>query len=95
MRNDYGRRELKIGDVAAAVHCSRSHLEKSFRAANGTSPADALREIRMSHVCDLLRRTGMPVERIAALCGFAPLHLMTAFRKRYGATMSQFRRNRQ
>ena len=94
MRNNYGWRELRIGDVAAALHCSRSHLEKSFRAANGTSPADALREIRLAHVCDLLRSTGKPIDRIAALCGFAPLHLMTAFRRRYGVTMGAFRRNR-
>ncbi len=93
MRHNYGWRELRIDDVASAVHCSRSHLEKSFRAANGTSPADALREIRLTHVCDLLRRTGKPIDRIAALCGFAPLHLMTAFRKRYGVTMGAFRRN--
>ena len=94
MRNNYGWRELRIGDVAAALHCSRSHLEKSFRAANGTSPADALREIRLAHVCDLLRSTDKPIDRIAALCGFAPLHLMTAFRRRYGVTMGAFRRNR-
>ena len=35
-----------------------------------------------------------PIDRIAALCGFAPLHLMTAFRRRYGVTMGAFRRNR-
>ena len=54
----------------------------------------SLREIRLAHVCDLLRSTGKPIDRIAALCGFAPLHLMTAFRRRYGVTRGAFRRNR-
>ena len=94
MRRNYAWRELRMDHVAAAAGCSRSHLEKGFRAANGTSPADALREIRLSHVCELLRRTDKPLDGIAALCGFSPLHCKKSFRKRYGVTMGAFRRNR-
>lgn len=92
MRRNIAWRDLRVDHLAAAANCSRSHLEKSFRIANGTSPADALREIRLSSVCELLRRTDKPLDRIAALCGFAPLHLKKAFRKRYGMTMGEFRR---
>ena len=92
MRRNIAWRDLRVDHLAAAANCSRSHLEKSFRIANGTSPADALREIRLSRVCELLRRTDKPLDRIAALCGFAPLHLKKAFRKRYGMTMGEFRR---
>ena len=92
MRRNIAWHDLRVDHLAAAANCSRSHLEKSFRIANGTSPADALREIRLTRVCELLRRTDKPLDRIAALCGFAPLHLKKAFRKRYGMTMGEFRR---
>lgn len=92
MRRNIAWRDLRVDHLAAAANCSRSHLEKSFRIANGTSPADALREIRLARVCELLRRTDKPLDRVAVLCGFAPLHLKKAFRKRYGMTMGEFRR---
>ena len=92
MRRNIAWRDLRVDHLAAAANCSRSHLEKSFRIANGTSPADALREIRLARVCELLRRTDKPLDHVAVLCGFAPLHLKKAFRKRYGMTMGEFRR---
>ena len=72
---------------------SAGHLARLFRQQRGVSFTDYLRELRMQKAADLLRRTLLPVYRIAAGVGYEdPSRFAAHFRRRFGQTPRAFRR---
>ena len=92
------REKAAVGDVpvpavARAAGCSRSYLDKSFRAKIGMSVREAMLKMRLDSVKELLSTTNRSMTEIVQDCGFArSSHLAFLFKKATGKTMLQWRR---
>jgi AraC family transcriptional regulator, carnitine catabolism transcriptional activator len=76
---------LSMDEIAAAAGYSRRHLERLFRLAVGTAPADFYRGLRLDHGRNLLSTTNMTLQEIALSCGFGSVaHFSKSFRARFG-----------
>jgi AraC family transcriptional regulator len=85
-------RRIGVGELAAAVSVSRSHLSRVFRRGLGLGAATALERVRFSHAETLLARTDLTVDTIAHQCGFADLsHFSHRFTAHYGLPPSDYR----
>lgn len=84
---------IGVPHIASELGVSQRLLEKNYRAVTGRTVAADLRNERIAHVKDLLRKTNTPIDTIAPLCGFrSPLYLKNLFKRTTGKTMSEFRR---
>ncbi len=84
---------VSVPDVARAAGCSRSYLDKHFRADLGTTVREAVLRERLDRVKALLATTNRSMTEIASDCGFArDSHLAALFRKATGTTMRDWRR---
>ncbi|WP_371526667.1 helix-turn-helix domain-containing protein [Streptomyces sp. NBC_01283] len=84
---------LTVPDIATHAGTSISSLTRRFRAHTGLSPLQYLLRARLQEAQRLLRATDTPVERIAALTGFASsAALRHHFRALTGTTPSACRR---
>ena len=82
-----------VADVAHAAGCSRSYLDKHFRADLGMTVREAVLRMRLERVKTLLSSSNRSMTEIAADCGFArDSHLSRLFRKETGLTMRDWRR---
>lgn len=94
MRLNFARR-INIADVAAALNVSRRTLEKRFAEVRGEGVADALRRLRLDCARRLVCETGKTLQEIAYECGFvSSKHLMTLFKRTYGMSMGEWRREK-
>ena len=86
---------IGIADIAAALGCSRRTVETHYRAMYGQSLGEAILARRFAEVERLLASPDQALEPIANLCGWkSPAHLMRSFKRRYGMTMSKWRKVR-
>lgn len=84
---------IGIADIAAALGCSRRTVETHYRAIYGQSLGEAILARRFAEVERLLASPDQALEPIANLCGWkSPAHLMRSFKRRYGMTMSKWRK---
>lgn len=84
-----------IDDVAAHVGLSPDRLRHVFKAQTGTSLVTYLNEVRIDHARTLLTQTGLPLKRIATLCGFRDeYYFSTVFRRLSGLPPGRFRESR-
>lgn len=87
---------ISVPAVAAAVRVSRRLLEQNFREITGRTVLDFIQDARFEKVMQMLKETETPIEALSHFCGFrSPTHLMTLFRRRYGQTMTAYRRQLQ
>jgi len=85
--------ELGVDRLAAAAHMSRRSFVRAFKASTGTTPAAWVRSRRLDEARRLLETTDLPVDRIAAACGFGnPVTLRQNFAVAFGSTPSSYRR---
>ena len=80
---------MRVGELAAALGCSRRHLVNRFAADIGAPPKLAARLLRFEHA---RRRLGSaPLARVAADCGYADqAHLSREFAELAGAPPTAF-----
>jgi len=85
---------IGVSDVAQHLRVSRRLAELRFREAFGRSILEEIQARRLERVCTLLRETALPIGEIGRLCGYqAETYLKVLFKKRFGTTMTEFRRN--
>ncbi|WP_262107467.1 GlxA family transcriptional regulator [Arthrobacter sp. Marseille-P9274] len=85
--------QISVDDLARASHMSRRSFIRAFRAATGTTPATWLRTRRLDEVRRLLEVTDLPIDHIAAQCGFAsPITMRQNFMSEFATTPSEYRR---
>lgn len=85
--------ELSVGHLARRIAMSPRNFSRRFRKEVGVSPAQYVEEIRTEAARERLEATGLPVGRIAALCGFGSAESMRrAFARRIGVAPSEYRR---
>lgn len=90
--------ERTVGtDELCRVACmSASKLARIFRKAEGTTPQDYARGLRMERACTLLDASDLTIAEIASALGFARQGSFSeAFRNRFGVTPRAFRASRQ
>ena len=89
----YPGADANASGVAAMLGCSRRMLETHYRAFYGQSVGEAILARRFAEVERLLDSPHQALEPIANLCGWkSPAHLMRSFKRRYGMTMSNWRK---
>lgn len=83
---------LTLEDCARAAGYSVTHFNECFRARNGTTPMQYLRELRIQRACHLLDSTALPVKAVAPAAGYPdPFHFSRAFKATTGMTPTQYR----
>ncbi|RVT85431.1 AraC family transcriptional regulator [Rhodobacteraceae bacterium CCMM004] len=81
-----------VGDYAAALGVTATHLSRSCRAACGRPASALLQDRQLYEARRLLRETGLPVKTVAEQLGFRSAAYFTrAFHQRTGQTPSAFR----
>lgn len=84
---------LTLGDLARAAGVTRGHLSRVFRHDLGLTPMEALRLLRLDRAATLLARSNLPIQELAAQCGFGnPFHFSRLFRAAYGDSPRGYRR---
>ena len=85
---------ITVTDVARHLRASRRLTELRFREACGHSILEEIQRRRLDRVCALLRETRLTMEEIGERCGYqTETYLKVLFKKRFGKTMTEFRRN--
>jgi LacI family transcriptional regulator len=87
---------IKVDDVLKAVPLSRRVLEHRFKKLLGYSPHDEILRMQFQRVVELLDETALPLATIGEHAGFRHAeYLSVAFKKRFGVTPSDYRRQHQ
>jgi AraC-like DNA-binding protein len=86
-------RAWTVGELAAAVHVSRSTLVRRFSDLVGEPPAAYLARWRMELAARLLRESALPVGRISHLVGYtSEFAFSRAFAKHRGEPPGRYRK---
>lgn len=89
----HAQQGIRVGDVLREVPISRRWLEARFRKFLGRSPAQEIRRVRLQTARDLLARSDLSIEQVAAGSGFAgATRLGVAFREQFGRTPLAYRK---
>ncbi len=84
---------LSLREVAAAVHCTPSHLASVVKRETGHTVGEWIATIRVSAAADWLVHSDASVSEIAEKVGWADAtHFIRQFRKREGCTPAVYRR---
>lgn len=84
---------FSVAELARRAKLSGSHFTSLFRHVIGLPPYAYLAHCRLDEAKRLLQETDTPVGEIARALGFAsPQHLAAQFRKTYGLTAREWRR---
>lgn len=80
--------------VVRAVGGSRRLLEMNFQTVLGRSIGEEILSVKLTRAKELLRSSSQSLDSIAPQCGFrANNHLRNLFKRRFGMTMSEFRKS--
>ena len=94
MERDF-RTGAGVGDMAAALGITTTHLTRCCRLACGRSAIDLLQDRRIFEARKMLSETSLPVKRIGEQIGFtSPAYFTRAFQHRTGLAPTAFRRQR-
>lgn len=86
---------IGVPDVVRHIHTSRRLAEIRFRRELGHTILDEIQRVRLARVCTHLRETNLQIGEIVRACGFdSESHVSILFRRRFGCTMRDFRKNR-
>lgn len=84
-----------VGEMAAQLGVTTTHLTRCCRLACGRSAIDLLQDRRIFEARKLLAETSLPVKRIGESLGFtSPAYFTRAFQHRTGQAPTAFRRGR-
>jgi AraC family transcriptional activator of pobA len=83
-----------VGDIAAELGVTPTHLTRCCRAASGRSAIELLQDRRLFEARQLLAETKLPVGQISAALGFTSAAYFTrAFQNQTGVSPSMFRKS--
>ena len=84
--------EISISELARDCGLPIKTFLQAFQQSTGMSPHRWLRNYRIESAKDMLRRTSLPPEEIAPVCGFASTdHFVREFKRAEGTTPSVWR----
>jgi transcriptional regulator GlxA family with amidase domain len=83
---------VTLEDLAVVAQTSVRSLTRSFKAAAGITPHEYQQLLRLELAAHLVRDSALPLETIAAKCGFGdPRHFRRVWRQRFGTPPSHAR----
>lgn len=86
--------DFSVEKICHDVSFSHAQLLRLFKKEYGKTIMQYVLEKRLSLAAELLERTDVTVRTVAASVGFIDeIHFMKSFKKRYGMTASEFRKN--
>lgn len=86
---------ITLDSISEIVYVSKYYFCRSFHEATGATFLEYLNNVRLTKVHSLLVDTNMKIEKIAEQTGFpSPVSLTRAFKKVYGVTPREFRKNK-
>ena len=86
---------LRVDDVVRHLGVSRRSSDLRFKESGELSLARVISNVRLDEVAKRLKESDAPIGKIASACSFENLqHLANAFRRRFGTSMSDYRRQR-
>ncbi|MDO4994698.1 MAG: helix-turn-helix domain-containing protein [Bacteroidales bacterium] len=84
--------DYSVDALASDLCMSRAALYRRLRQANGQTPTDFLRNIRLDRAAELLRTTDRSVNEVADLVGFSYASYFTrCFKERFGVAPKDYR----
>lgn len=84
---------LQVQAIADHLGITRNYLFSLFKQEIHCSPLEYISNFRLSRACELLKQTEYSVDTISCSCGYSdPAVFSKAFKKKYGQTPSQYRR---
>ena len=85
--------QISVGDLARKIGISRSYLTQVVNEEVGMSPQEYLIGIRLEHAKLHLENSSKKIRDIAISCGYEdPLNFSKAFKAKYGASPSAYRK---
>jgi AraC family transcriptional regulator len=88
-------RDVSLAELADLIGLTSFHLCRAFKASTGLPPHRWCQQRRMERAREMLEAGDLTVGEIAAAVGYAEASpFAAAFRKAYGASPSQYRRER-
>ena len=86
---------LRVDDVVLHLGVSRRLADLRFKESGELSLARVISNARLDEVAKRLKESDAPIGKIASACSFENLqHLANAFHRRFGMSMSDYRRQR-
>lgn len=86
---------VSVDNLARISGYSKSRFSHLFVEITGTTPIKYLNNIRLKAGADMLLTTSLDVSDIAYRCGFSDaLYFSRSFRKKYGISPTEFRKNK-
>ena len=90
---NYTNPEFHIEAIAHLLFVSHAHMTRVFKEATGITPVAYLVEQRLIHASGLLRQSNATIREICEASGFSDeWHFMKCFKKKYGMTAKEYRR---
>lgn len=87
-----GDTNLKIDDLAEAIHLGRTVFYGKMKSIVGMTPVDFLRHVRLQRAEELVVKSNMTFSEIAYVVGFSdPKYFTKCFKKKIGMTPSEYR----
>ena len=84
--------DISVEAMADALAMSRVHLYKKLMALTGLSPSEFIRQIRLRHAEQLLRKSQLTVAEVAYKVGFNnPRYFSKYFKDMYGMIPSEYK----
>ena len=84
---------LRVIDIAKYLKVSRRLLELRFKESLKTTVIDEIQRVRFDYIKSLLLESDLSIGEITRLCGLEnESHLATIFKRKFGKTMTQFRK---
>ena len=88
----FGDCGLTLEEIADTICVSQSHLSRVFRRFTGNTFSQYLRDVRLSHACELLKETSLTVEEIVEQCGLKDIpSFYQSFHNYTGMTPNKYR----
>lgn len=90
---NYQNPGLSADEIASFVHLSVSYLCTLFKNETKKKLVSFITETRINHAMILLRETELPINKVAAMCGYTTSqYFSSAFLKHTGTTPKEYRR---
>ncbi|MEZ0608177.1 helix-turn-helix domain-containing protein [Fibrella sp. WM1] len=90
--NAHYQRPVPLQEMAHACHFSPNAFCRWFRQHMGVTFVDYLNKVRLTHVCQLLTATDLPISQIAAQAGFDNISTLNRlFQARLGTSPGKYR----
>lgn len=89
---EHYKENISIEHLADWCGLNRTYFSKLFKESLEITPQEFLMKYRMSKACELLSKTNLPVNEVAAAISYQnPLHFSRAFKKIYGVSPREWR----